>query len=98
MRQHLHPIKYLCFEYKLNNGKEKTFWFNLILLKKINKTLIFELLNEHYLIIIIDYAKNIIFIEFDKDSIIFKMLLFLIFNKFIFNFPFFLNFNISFVE
>ena len=53
--RHFYQTKYLCFEYKLNNGKEKTFWFNLILLMKINKTLIFELL-----IINIDYAKNII--------------------------------------
>ena len=90
--QQYYRNKYLKFEYKLNNGKEKTFWFNLILLKKIDKTLIFDLINEIYLIIIIDYAKNIIFIEFDKDSIIFKILLFFNFNEFIFNFPLFSKF------
>ena len=42
------------FEYKLNKGNEKTFWFNLILLLlKINKIFIFSL--KELIIIIIDY-------------------------------------------
>ena len=56
-------IKYLKIDYKLNNGNEKTFWFNLILLLKVNKIFIFLTLKQLNLIIILDYDKKMIFIE-----------------------------------
>ena len=54
MRHYLHLTKYLNFEYKLNNGNDQTFWFNLILLlMKINNNFIFLL--KQFIINIIDY-------------------------------------------
>ena len=43
-------IKYFIIEYKLNNGNEKTFWFNLIILLIMeNKQSIFQLLKTTFL-------------------------------------------------
>ena len=56
-------IKYLKIDYKLNNGNEKTFWFNLILFLKVNKIFIFLTLKQLNLIIILDYDKKMILIK-----------------------------------
>ena len=56
----MHQTKYLEFEYKLNNGNDETFWFNLILLlMKINNNFIFLLKELIIVIIDYDYAKQI---------------------------------------
>ena len=52
--------KYYIIDLKLNNGNEKTFWFNLILLMKvINIFIIFGVLNQIVLKIILKHLKLI---------------------------------------
>ena len=68
--------KYYIIDLKLNNGNEKTFWFNLLLLiMKINKLIIF-LLKQLNLIIIIEFNYSEITYSNDKYFIFFIEVLF----------------------
>jgi hypothetical protein len=85
--QHWYQTKYLeIYEYKLNNGKDETFWFNLILLllKKINISLLFHILKEQFLIIFNDNDSNIFKKFIFLSLFIILSSIFLMINKFYF--------------